>query len=56
MKTNLSKKQYQLDDDVISAVEDYFENQKEILSKMRIQMLKHHWNKCVECKGDYVEK
>jgi len=56
MKKFLSKKRYQSDDEVASAVEDYFEGQKETFLKTGIQMLKHHWKKCVDLKGDYVEK
>jgi len=37
-----SRKRYQSDDEVTFAVEDYYEGQKEIFLKTRIQMLKHH--------------
>jgi len=47
---------YQSDDEVTSAVGDYFEDQKETFFKTGIQMLKHLWKKCVDLKGDYVEK
>jgi len=56
MKKILSGKQYQSDDEVASAVEDYFEGLKETLLKTGIQMLKHHWKKCVDPEGDYAEK
>ena len=56
MKQNFSGKRYQSDDDVISAVENYFEGQKETFFKTGIQMLKHRWKKCVDLKGDYEEK
>jgi len=46
MKKILSRKRYQSDDEVTSAVEDYFEGQKETVLKTGIQMLKHHWKKC----------
>jgi len=58
MKKIMSGKRYQSDDEVTSAVEDYFGSQKETFLKTGIQMLKqkHHWKKCVDLKGDYVEK
>jgi len=52
----MSGKRYQTDDDVISAVKDYFEGQKETFFKSGIQMLKHRWKKYVDLKGDHVEK
>jgi len=46
-------KTYQSDDEVASAVEDYFEGQKETFLKTRI---KTPLEKCVDLKGDFVEK
>ena len=57
MKKNLSGKQYQSDDDIISAAEDNFEGQEEAFLKTGNQMLKHGcWKKCMDLKGDYVEE
>ena len=50
-----SEKWYQSDGNVISAVENYFEGWEETF-KTGIQMFIHRWKKCVDLKGDYVEK
>ena len=50
-RTRVGRKVYRLEssyDDVISAVDDFFTNE--------IQALQHQRKKCVDCKGDYVEK
>ena len=56
MKKNLREKQYQSDDDIIFAVENYLKCQEETFFKTKIQMLNNHWKKNVNLKGDYVEK
>ena len=53
---HLAGKRYESDDDVISAVEDFFESQEENFYATRIQALQHRWKKCVDRRGDYVEK
>ena len=57
-KNHLAGKQYRTDDQVISAVEDFFENQDEsfYMYTKGIQALQHWWEKCVDRRGDYVEK
>ena len=52
MKTRLAGKQYQTDDEVISAVEDLFEDQDESLYTMGIQVLQHRWKKCVDLRDE----
>ena len=47
---------YRTDDEVVSAVEDCFEDQDENFYTSGIQALQHRWKKCVERWGDYVEK
>ena len=51
---HLVGKQYQTDDEV-TAIEDLFENQDESYTT-GIQALPHRWKKCVDFKGDFVEK
>ena len=55
-KNNLAGNQYRTDDEVISTVEDFFEDQDESLYTTGIHALQHRWKKCVDCKGDHVEK
>ena len=57
MKKQLAGKQYRTDDEVISAVEDFFEDQDAQSFYTRgIQALQHRWKKCVDRRGHYVEK
>ena len=49
-------KQYRTDDEVISAVEDFPEDQDESRYTTGIQALQHRWKKCVDLRVDYVEK
>ena len=56
VKKHLAGNWYQTDDDVISAIEDFFESQEENFYSTGIQALEHRWKKCVDCRGDYVEK
>ena len=54
---HLAGKQYRTDrtdDDAISAVEDFFEDQDESFYTTGIQVLQHRWKKCVDGRGDYV--
>ena len=55
-KKYLAEKQYRTDDEVISAVEDFFENQDESFYTTGMQAQQHPWKKCVDHRGDYVEK
>ena len=56
MKKHLAGKQDRTDDKVISAAEDFFEDQHESFYTTGIQALRHRWKKCVDHRGDYVEK
>ena len=53
LKKNLAGKQYQTDDKVISAVNDFLEDQDESFYTKGIQAMHHRWEKC---RGDYVEE
>ena len=56
MKIHLSEKQYETDDEVILAVEDFFGDQDESFYGNGIKVLTHHWKKCVNLLGGYVGK
>ena len=58
MKKHLATKHYQTDDEVITAVEDFFlfEDQDESFYTTGIKALQHQWKKGVDRRGDYVEK
>ena len=55
-KKHLGGKQYWTDDEVISAVDDFFEDQGESFYTTGIQAQQHRWKKRVNRRGDYVEK
>ena len=55
-KTHLAVKQFQTDDEVISAVKDFCEDQDEMFYTTGIQTLQHQCKKCVDHRGDYVGK
>ncbi|GFW35022.1 histone-lysine N-methyltransferase SETMAR [Trichonephila clavipes] len=44
------------DDEVMSAVKGYFEEQVGSYYKKGIELIEHRWEKSIELKGDYVEK
>ena len=50
---HLAGKQYRTDDEVIHAVEDFFEDQDESFYTTALQ---HRWKQCVDRTRDYVEK
>ena len=56
IKKQLAGKQYRTDDEVISTVQDFFVDQDERFYTTGIQALLHRWKKCVDRRGDYVEK
>ena len=56
LKKHLAGKRYESDDAIISTVEDFFEGQEENFYATEIRALQCRWKKCVDCRGDYVEK
>ena len=56
MKKELSGQHFVTDNDVADAVEVYLEDQDSSFYEEGIRTLHHRWNKCVNLKGDYVEK
>ena len=51
-KKHLAGKQYQTNDEVISAIEDFFEDQAESFYTTGMQALQHGWKKCVDRSGE----
>ena len=56
LKTAISGTHFQSDDDVIHVVDDFLNGQGKDFFKNGIETLKHHWQKCIDTEGDYVEK
>ncbi|XP_048259430.1 histone-lysine N-methyltransferase SETMAR-like [Haliotis rufescens] len=56
LKRHLAGTHFQSDDDVITAVNNFLSDQEVDLYKSGIMALQHCWQKCVDLKGDYVEK
>ena len=52
----ISGTQFQSDDDIIHAVEDFLESQEKDFFKSGSEALQHHWQNCIDIEGDYVEK
>ena len=56
LKEYLRGKKFASDDAVMSAVQEWFEEQSPDFFRTGIQRLEHRWQKCIEVQGDYVEK
>ena len=56
LKKHLAGKRYESDDDIISAVKDFFGGQEENFYATGIRALQHRSKKCVDRRGDYAEK
>jgi histone-lysine N-methyltransferase SETMAR len=56
LKIFLAGQRFLSNQEVIAAVEGYFQDLKENHYRDRIMALKHRWNKRICLKGDYVEK
>lgn len=56
LKKWLGGQKFSTDSEVIDAVNSYFEDLDVSTYKTGIAALKHRWSKCVELKGDYIEK
>ncbi|CAH1252467.1 SETMAR [Branchiostoma lanceolatum] len=56
LKSHLRGHRFELDDHVIHAVEAYLEAQDATYFQQGVAMLEHRWTKCIEVRGDYVEK
>ena len=56
LKFNLFGHRYERDDDVINAVDAYLEAQDLTFFHQGIEKQEHRWTKCIEVRGDYIEK
>lgn len=56
MKLELSGRRFTSNGDVIEAVEEFLESKDSTFYEQGIRALQHRWTKCVDCRGDYVEK
>jgi hypothetical protein len=52
----LAGKRFRSNDEVIDAVNSYFEGLEESRFREGIEKLEKRWSKCVEPRGDYIEK
>ena len=55
MKANLRGKNFESDEGIIDAVDEYFGNQEDGLYFERISKLEQRWRKCFKTKGNYTE-
>ncbi|CAK9795997.1 Histone-lysine N-methyltransferase SETMAR [Anthophora plagiata] len=56
LKTFLAGKRYQTNEEAIEAVNEYFCELEESHFRVGIEKLEKRWIKCIELRGDYVEK
>lgn len=56
MKKWLAGKRFHSNDEVIAATNDYFDSLDKSYYADGIKKLEHRWSKCINLKGDYVEK
>ena len=56
MKTNLHCRNFGSNEGVIDAVDEYLGDREEGFYFERISKLEQRWRKCIEAKGDYIEK
>ena len=56
LKKWLSGQRFSNDEEVMSAVNGYFEEQDSSYYKKGIELIEHRWENFIELKGDYVEK
>lgn len=56
LKEHLRGKKFSNNQEVMSAVEQWFAEVGQKFFEEAIEMLEHRWNKCISVKGDYVEK
>ena len=56
MKSDLRGKRFGDDEELISAVDQWFNSQSQDFFHAGIAALEHRWSKCVEVRGDYIEK
>uniref|UniRef100_A0A3B5BAW3 Mos1 transposase HTH domain-containing protein n=1 Tax=Stegastes partitus TaxID=144197 RepID=A0A3B5BAW3_9TELE len=56
LRSHFGGRHFQSDDEVIRAVEEYLDAQDATFFREGIAKLEHRWTKCIEFRGNYVEK
>ena len=56
MKKSLAGQKFESNEEVIAATEAYFADLEKTYFSDGLKKLEHRWVKCIELKGDYVEK
>lgn len=56
LKSNISGRRYDSEYDVMSAVNEFFAEVPEDFFSKGLHMLQKRWIKCIDVKGDYIEK
>ena len=56
LKKSLAGQKFQSNEEVIAATEAYFADLEKTYFSEGLKKLEHRWVKCIELKGDYVEK
>jgi [histone H3]-lysine36 N-dimethyltransferase SETMAR len=56
LKKNIKGRRFSDDNDVMNAVDDWFDEQSEDFFSQGIRELEHRWHKCISVEGNYVEK
>jgi [histone H3]-lysine36 N-dimethyltransferase SETMAR len=56
LKEHLRGKKFSSDEEVMSAVNEWFAEVGQSFFQEAVEMLEHRWDKCIRVKGDYVEK
>lgn len=56
LKEDLRGKKFSTNDEVMCAVNEWFDTVEQNFFQDAIEMLERRWEKCVELRGDYVEK
>ena len=56
LKKSLAGQKFESNEEVIAAMEAYFADLQETYFSDGLKKLEHRWVKCIELKGDYVEK
>ena len=56
LKDSLAGQKFESNEEVIAATEAYFADLQKTYFSGGLKKLEHRWVKCIELKGDYVEK
>ena len=56
LKKSLAGQKFESNEEVIAATEAYFADLQKTYFSDGLKKLEHRWAKCIELKGDYVEK